>query len=652
LNVLFKKSRGHPFAGAEGTVTPPTSDDPADGNDERQPRKGLLGGASLGIKAFAAFLALEVLFKTLTIPAYLALLGHGAPDDLGPLGAKWAAVGLPLVALWFVVMVGILRRLERKTRGDQGRDAAHISRTWERAAWLITGAWGLEWSVFFSAGAFLAGGDPASSAFFVAAMTVGPLPVGYLVCTNLFAGEYERVSKLARASERNALERRSSVGGQALFLAMTLALVPASYMTSVGFAARAGALDEAELWMLVGFCFVAVVIFAAVCALLFARTISRRLRSMTDLVRTIAEESSAWHVGRLPIGRDDEIGALAGWTNVMIDRLVEVERAHAAMGASLAELNHSLEGRVEERTNELASANARLEEEMKGRLAIEVELRQAQKLEAIGRLAAGVAHEINTPVQFVADSLHFVDQSLTDIFGLFDQKRDLRKRVAQGEALERLLAEAAEQEEHADLPYLVEHVPKATARALEGLDRITNIVRAMKEFAHPDRKEMAGADLNNAIKSTLVIARNEYKYVADVETDLAELPLVCCHLGEVNQALLNIIVNAAHAIGDQVAGTETKGLIRITTRLEGDAVTISITDTGGGIPEAHRDRVFEPFFTTKEVGRGTGQGLAIARAVVVDKHGGELRFESRAGDGTTFFIRLPVEGRQKERAAA
>jgi two-component system, NtrC family, sensor kinase len=167
----------------------------------------------------------------------------------------------------------------------------------------------------------------------------------------------------------------------------------------------------------------------------------------------------------------------------------------------------------------------------------------------------------------------------------------------------------------------------------------------MKDFAHPDQQEMAPVDLNRAIESTLTISRHEYKLVAEVETRLEQLPPVHCHLGEVNQAILNIVVNAAHAIADNVSGSSRKGRIAVSTRRDRDDVVIAIQDTGGGIKDDIRHRIFDPFFTTKSVGRGTGQGLAISRSVVVDHHGGDLWFESVLGEGTTFFIRLPIDRR-------
>ena len=281
---------------------------------------------------------------------------------------------------------------------------------------------------------------------------------------------------------------------------------------------------------------------------------------------------------------------------------------------------------------------------------LESELRQAQKLESVGRLAAGVAHEINTPVQFVNDSVHFVRDAFGDLARVLASCEELLRQAPEGER-SGPIAELAAAAEEADLAYLLEHVPKALERSLEGLGRVATIVRSMKEFAHPDQKEMAPADLNHAVWNTLVIARNEYKYVAELETELGELPAVTCLVGEINQVVLNIVVNAAHAIGDVVKGSEKKGRITVTTAVEGEDVLISIADTGGGIPTAIRERIYDPFFTTKEVGKGTGQGLAIARNVVVEKHGGALHFETEPGRGTTFFIRLPIVGKSAGVAA-
>jgi signal transduction histidine kinase len=292
---------------------------------------------------------------------------------------------------------------------------------------------------------------------------------------------------------------------------------------------------------------------------------------------------------------------------------------------------------------------------------LENELAQAQKLESVGRLAAGVAHEINTPVQFVSDSVHFVREAMDDLSAIVDKYRELRTATQnpnQNAANVAAAAKAAEEaEDDADLDYILENAPVALDRARDGLGRVAAIVRSMKEFAHPDRKEMAQSDLNQAIASTLVIASNEYKYVADVETQFADIPLVNCYAGEINQVVLNLIVNAAHAISDVVKGASTngapqKGLIRVSTRVLDDVVEIAISDSGKGIPVEVRSRIFDPFFTTKEVGRGTGQGLAIARNVVVDKHGGTLHFETETGKGTTFYIRLPVAGPASASAAA
>ncbi|MGE0552840.1 MAG: PAS domain-containing protein, partial [Gemmatimonadales bacterium] len=268
---------------------------------------------------------------------------------------------------------------------------------------------------------------------------------------------------------------------------------------------------------------------------------------------------------------------------------------------------------------------------------------QAQKLESIGQLAAGVAHEINTPVQFVSDSVHFVREAAADLLGLTRSLSGLVDGVAAGRSPDEAAAAARRLCDAADLDYLAEHLPGALDRALDGLQRVATIVRSIRAFAHPDDRDMKPADLNEAIEATLTMARNEYKYVADVDTDLGDLPLVTCHVGDLNQVVLNLLINAAHAIEER-HGPEGRGKIRVRTRHEGDLVVIEVADTGAGIPDGVRHRIFDPFFTTKEVGKGTGQGLAIAHSVIVDRHGGQIGVESAVGVGTTFTLTIPVDG--------
>lgn len=282
-------------------------------------------------------------------------------------------------------------------------------------------------------------------------------------------------------------------------------------------------------------------------------------------------------------------------------------------------------------------------EDVTDRLHMERELASAQKLESIGHLAAGIAHEINTPIQFVGDNMHFLDSSFTDISHVLEAYQQVVVATKNNACPDELLAACESAIEAADLEYLLTEIPKALVQSTEGIHRVAKIVRAMKEFAHPGRDEKIAVDLNKAIESTVTVARNEWKYVADLTTDLApDLPLVPCLLGEFNQVVLNMIVNAAHAISDVVKDTGQKGLISIMSRRAGEWAEIRLTDTGTGIPEEIRDKIFNPFFTTKEVGKGTGQGLAIARSVIVDKHCGTIMVESQVGTGTTFIIRLPL----------
>jgi signal transduction histidine kinase len=195
----------------------------------------------------------------------------------------------------------------------------------------------------------------------------------------------------------------------------------------------------------------------------------------------------------------------------------------------------------------------------------------------------------------------------------------------------------------ADIDYFRTEIPKAIDQSIDGIQRVSKIVRAMKDFSHPDMGEKTLTDLNRSIETTVTVARNEWKYVAEMKLDLdPNLPMVACITSEINQVILNLIVNAAHAIGEKAGdGAGGKGTITISTRSEGDMVEIRVADTGTGIPDSYSGRVFEPFFTTKAVGKGTGQGLAIAYNVVAKKHAGTILFETEIGKGTTFIVHLP-----------
>jgi PAS domain S-box-containing protein len=294
-----------------------------------------------------------------------------------------------------------------------------------------------------------------------------------------------------------------------------------------------------------------------------------------------------------------------------------------------------------------------LKEDVTEKRKLEVQLRQAQKLESIGQLAAGIAHEINTPTQYIGDNLTFLTetfQDLTDVLAAYEQ---VVAAVRNDPALRQATQEAVAAINRGDLEYLLREIPRALAETTEGIRSVSKLVGAMKEFSHPGSKEKTPWDLNRAIQNTITVSRHEWKYFAELETDFdSSLPLVCCLPNEFNQVILNLIVNAAHTIADVVGTQGAKGNIRIATRNCQDWAEIRIQDTGAGIPTGIQTRIFDPFFTTKDVGKGTGQGLAIARSVVVDRHKGSIHFETEEGKGTTFIVRLPFEGKSLSAAAS
>jgi len=279
-----------------------------------------------------------------------------------------------------------------------------------------------------------------------------------------------------------------------------------------------------------------------------------------------------------------------------------------------------------------------------GRRMMEIQLRHAQKLESVGQLAAGIAHEVNTPAQYIGDNIRFLQQSFARIAPLLRQHERLLRAIKENTATAELVAAQEQALRECDLNFLIAETPRAIEQSLEGVNSVTRIVHSMKDFSHPGSGEKIPVDLNQTVESTLVVSANEWKYVANLVKDFQpDLPRVPCLPGELNQVILNLVVNAAHAIAGAIGGEPCqKGTITISTRRDGDWVEIQVADTGTGIPEAIRDKVFDPFFTTRPVGEGTGQGLAIARNVIVGRHNGTLTFETQDGIGTVFTIRLPI----------
>jgi PAS domain S-box-containing protein len=276
---------------------------------------------------------------------------------------------------------------------------------------------------------------------------------------------------------------------------------------------------------------------------------------------------------------------------------------------------------------------------------LEDDAQQTHNLQAMGQLAAGIAHEINTPIQFVGDNLRFLNEAVDELSHFFRGDAGLGNLVPQdqdGSEAVRVLTPALDQ---TGIAALATEMPKAIDDALDGIGRVSNIVQAMNEFGHVPSTARSAVDINRAIASTITICRNEWKYVADLTTNFdPDLPLVPSFGGELSQAVLNLITNAAHAIGESRAEERApKGAITVATRRSGDWVEIEVGDTGAGIPDDIRPHIFEPFFTTKEVGKGTGQGLSRVHATIVHRHHGQVSFNSTLGKGTQFLLRLPVE---------
>ncbi|HEY6177305.1 MAG TPA: ATP-binding protein [Kofleriaceae bacterium] len=601
------------------------------------------------------YLAIDLLFEGEIGLGFSYVVGLSTTADSVRFAIELAATAACMLTLFLVGLAVLLRPVERWIAADAAGRATRTEieragRALRRLPMQVTVLQMIKWPGVYAIVGVIHGGVPSQAALwlFVVTFLFGPPPIGHSMAVALATPALTRHSLAAHAAGIPDVARRRTLRTKLALYSICLCMAPAFYMSSMVVVAKTSAVTSTGLAIIV-ICFLtAVVIFAAVCAGLLATTITTPIRAIADVVQSVANSGYVGDARRIATLRHDEVGDLSELTNDMIAALARTEQARREASAAVAELNRTLELRVAERTSSLVEANAALAEEMRMRAAMECELRQAQKLESVGRLAAGIAHEINTPLQFVGDSVQFARECVGELDGLIAGYREMRRSILDGgldgSPARELASAIGETEDRVDLPYLLEQLPPALDLALDGVRRVGSIVRSVKQFAYPDRAAKALADINLAIESTVTVSVSEYKDVADVVTELGEIPKVICHVGEINQVVLNLIVNAAHAIGDVVRGTGARGRITIRTWAEADQVVIGVADTGTGIPDAVRPHIFDAFYTTKEVGRGSGQGLAIARSVIVEKHGGRLTFDSQIGAGSQFYIRLPIAG--------
>lgn len=275
---------------------------------------------------------------------------------------------------------------------------------------------------------------------------------------------------------------------------------------------------------------------------------------------------------------------------------------------------------------------------------LEDQLLQVQKLEAIGQLAAGVAHEINTPIQYIGNNVEFFKTCLTDLVTIQEQLEELAAMNPSDEGALLARKRLEKLKEKVDLKYVLEEMPKAIEQTLEGVASVTEIVCSLKALSHPGTDEKEDHNLNKLLQRAITVTKNEWKYVAEMETDFDDtLPDVPCHVSELTQVILNLIINASHAVAEAIKEREEeKGLIKMSSRLCGDHAEIRVEDNGTGIPAEIQQKIFEPFFTTKGLGQGTGQGLAIVHTIISEKHDGKITVDSKPGR-TLFVLTLPLE---------
>ncbi len=363
-------------------------------------------------------------------------------------------------------------------------------------------------------------------------------------------------------------------------------------------------------------------------------------KQLNDLRKSAKRISEGDYTVEIPVNSTDEMGEVAKAFNKMMSALRASEKKRDLIDAELIQANQTLEDRVERRTAQIQKQMLELQAANDQIAATQSQLVQSEKMASIGQLAAGVAHEVNNPIGFVRSNLNTLAEYVRSYQQLLDMHLKYRMQETDRETLGK---EITALEKELDISFINEDIDELIKDSIEGTTRIRDIVQGLKNFSRENEAGKSLCDLNECIASTLKIVNNELKYKCKIETEILEVPPVRANQGQISQVLMNLLINAGHAV-------DTDGQIKISTQPEDDGVCIIIEDNGKGIKESDISKLFDPFFTTKPVGEGTGLGLSISFGIIQD-HGGTIDVTSEVGVGTVFTVHLPAGSEPLSQAA-
>ncbi|WP_427158439.1 ATP-binding protein [Aliinostoc sp. HNIBRCY26] len=392
-----------------------------------------------------------------------------------------------------------------------------------------------------------------------------------------------------------------------------------------------------RLWEHLGILYILGSGILAMVGFFIARTITRPLQALTQVAQRVTQESD-FDI-QATVMTEDEVGILAISLNRLIKQVKILLEEQYENNKKLESYNQTLEKKVEERTQALQQKNVALKDTLRELKNTQSQLVQQEKMSSLGQLVAGIAHEINNPVNFIYGNLKYTEDYTQNLLSLLELYQKHYPYPA---------PEIQNAQQEADMEYLIEDLPKILSSMKIGASRIREIVLSLRIFSRLDEAEFKTADLHQGIDSTLLILQHRIKAQGKrpeikIEKHYNDIPDIQCFAGQLNQVFMNILANAIDALEEAFdQGLCPEPLIRITSSQEGSNVVIAIADNGTGIPEEVLSKLFDPFFTTKPVGKGTGMGLSISYQIITEKHGGLLKCISTPGKGTEFFIAIPI----------